>query len=1568
MVESSGTEALQADPAGDERPKEAPKRWVKIIKKTGKILFRTLLTVVVLMFALYILLRIPAVQTWVSQRAAAYLSKELKTKVTIGGVDIQFFKTIVLEDIYIEDRHQDTLLLAHKLKVDIDVFSLSQRYLKISSIALVDANLKVKKYRERGLNYRFILKYFQGTDTTHTKSKHPWKVELGDVSLTNVRFAYIDTRDTIDDPGMDYENIRISSLNAAIGNIEQLGGDSVRFKLKYLSAHEKSGFTLEGFSANVLSGEKHIQFENLDLRTHESRIGGFLNFRFDSIEDISDDFVHRVKLDGHLTNTTLEMADLIPFSTTLTGIHQKFKLAGDVSGTISRLRCKNVDIRFGQRSHIIGDFNFTGLPKISETDLDFKIKDLLTTKEDIESLPVTPFTSGEKIQVPPNIATLGDIHFKGGIDGFLDEFVTYGSFNTALGRAGFNNVAMWVGENDSLLHYEGDVTTENFNVGRFFDIDGMSLVSSNTHVTGRGVATSHLKADLSGQVQSLTYRDYPYHNIAVDGHMERNVFKGKFKVTDDNIDLDFKGDIDFSGKLPVMDFTAEIERAQLAKLHLLDTKDSVSLAAHGVNIHLTGNNIDNLDGTALVNTINYTRNDQLFTLGETWLQVGESGGIRKIYLDNDFINVNIQGQYQLLQLTQSLKELVSVYLPAYFPPGQQQQKNAKKPVEQNITFTVELKRNTAFANLLVPELHLSPYANFSGEFHSGTHTLIAHFSSDQPITYKNVRYEQPRFDVQSGPATCDVKLSMADMKISDSLHFSQIRFHGIAGSDTLGYALSWDNLAANHRNDGSFAGKLKFNSPKSIGMNLRQGNIHIEDSLWTVQGGNDLRLDSTRLSIQHLSFVSGTQAITADGVVSKDSSDQVTVTLERFNLENLNPFIVNTGLTLRGMINGKTNISNIYDSPIFSSNTDFTKLNVNSQTLGDGSLTASWNPVEKAVVLGGTFGNGFVDNLKFYGSYYPRDTVNSLDLSLEMQTMDLRMFAPYVKDYCSIFTGTYRGKMTIKGTPRKPILEGQLLVFSKEIRIDYLNIDVGFVEQPITIEDGAFHIENFHVYDKPVLESGMPGKPNDAVIYGNVFHDHLTNFQLDIDVELKNFQVLNTTAKQNSDYYGNVFASGYVNIFGFLNNISISVNAKSDSYRENAFSTRLSKFYIPMSNPEEVSENDFITFVKKQSGTDTIKVQERVRTSGITVNLDVQATPDMEVLVIFDEKVGDVISARGSGDLSIKVKPDGDLTINGDYTVEGGAYLFTLKNLINKPFSIARGSRISWSGDPYNAEVDLKAVYKVTAPVKVFFPDEQSDIYSRSYPVELGMNLTGNLMKPAIEFDIQLPTADRSIQDAVTRYTMTELERNRQAFSLLVLNQFMTPSEFRSPGSDAGSNNVASTTTNELLISQLNVWLEQISRDVDVKVKYRQNDQINQDELELYLGKALLNDRLTIDGSFGVVNQSKTTTQSASNIVGDVNVEYKITKDGKVRVRAFNKSNDNTLLTEAAPFTQGIGVFYREDFETFGDLYRRYRDWLLNDKKRREEKKKEEEKKKLEQQPPDPNKPDTDNTGAPPKT
>ena len=338
------------------------------------------------------------------------------------------------------------------------------------------------------------------------------------------------------------------------------------------------------------------------------------------------------------------------------------------------------------------------------------------------------------------------------------------------------------------------------------------------------------------------------------------------------------------------------------------------------------------------------------------------------------------------------------------------------------------------------------------------------------------------------------------------------------------------------------------------------------------------------------------------------------------------------------------------------------------------------------------------------------------------------------------------------------------------------------------------------------------------------------------------------------------------------------------------------------------------------------------------MNFDLEVTPDAEVQLVFDSKIGDIIKTTGTGNINLLINTLGDFRIYGDYTIEEGDYLFTLQNVINKRFNVREGGTITWNGDPTNASINLQAVYNVRTSLRNLFND---DTYSKRYPVECQLNLSNQLTNPDINLDILLPTADEETKNLLKNLLNTEDELNKQFLSLLVINSFMPdPNMSGSTESSTRTSDYApavGVTTSELLSNQLSYWLSQISNDFDIGFSYLPGDEITTNQVEVALSTQLLNDRVTINTNLDVGGQNINTnlnesTENTSNIVGDFSVDIKLTQSGKLRMKAFNRANDNRLY-ELAPYTQGIGLFYREDFNSFDELINRYWSKLFSKKK-----------------------------------
>jgi hypothetical protein len=384
---------------------------------------------------------------------------------------------------------------------------------------------------------------------------------------------------------------------------------------------------------------------------------------------------------------------------------------------------------------------------------------------------------------------------------------------------------------------------------------------------------------------------------------------------------------------------------------------------------------------------------------------------------------------------------------------------------------------------------------------------------------------------------------------------------------------------------------------------------------------------------------------------------------------------------------------------------------------------------------------------------------------------------------------------------------------------------------------------------------------------------------------------------------------------GNVENISIDVNANTD---------KNTHMYIPISSESDISENDYIRFVNKKSY-GIKKIVYKPDLSGIQLNINLDVTPDAEVQIMYDSKnYGDIIKAKGSGDIRMEVTTLGDFNMYGNYAIDEGDYLFSLRNLINKKFIIQQGSTIKFNGSPYDGIADINAIYHARTDLLPLFKEENSKdsaTYSKRIQVDCLLSMKDKILNPTLSFDIDLPNSDDDTKTLVKSAIPTDEDMNKQVFALLIMNSFYTPPNNGNYSSYV-SNGFSNTST-ELLSNQLSNWLSQISKKFDIGVNYRPGTQMTSDELQVALGTQLFNDRLSIDGNLGVSGSSQSSTQKTSNLVGDVNLEYKLTKDGHLRVKGYNKSNTVDLLNSNAPYTQGVGIIYSREFDALIDLFRR---------------------------------------------
>lgn len=1453
------------------------------------------------MFLFYIILHSSLVQTFLTKQIAAYLSKKLNTEVTVGGVDINLFKTVNLDNVFIRDQKKDTLLFVDRLRININDINFSQHNAFITGVKLYNPVVNLYLDSLRKMNYSFILSAFKGEKDTTASA--PWNIFIHSVEIENGNFTYKKYSAVPKEYGMNYNDICISKINLSIEKIK-LFEDSVHFSIEDIEAVEKSGLWLKHLSAGVAIDTNGIVFEDAMINTSSSRISARkMAFKMKSVDDL-DYFETKVKMDIDMNPSLIGAVDISYFASDLKGLKEKVVFSGRIKGTVSDLRTRNMKIRYRDQTYIAGNLTLTGLPEIDETFMMMEFSELSTSATDLSRIPVPPFDKHNTLNVPGEINRMGKIFYKGQLTGFINDFVAYGDMKSNVGNL-ITDISIKQDATSGYTNFKGHLVTEKFDLGQMLGIkETVGPLSLDAKVDGR-TKENKLSAKIDGLVKDIVVKDYTYKNINIEGDVTESAFNGSFNVEDPNLKLGFLGKIDYSGKIPVFDFTADVSHARLKNLHITKN-DSLADLSFLLSARLSGDDLNNISGKIELFSLKYKSVRTIADFGYTSL-VSEKNtdGTSSFVLSSDALDARLEGKIRFDELMPVIDKIIRVYAPSVHLAESTGEKNILPLFDDDWNFTASVKNIDPVTEEFVPGLKIEKGTKIEAGISAKNNKIDVKIKNGN-ISYEGISFEKPELSVSTENQALHYAVFTNKIGLTPTINMRNVVLEGNLQNNDGMIEVSWNNPdTVVYKGNLSFNYKLNEIPGKQIPSLFVEANpsmLVFSGMDWYLNDASAFISDSL-INIKQMTLNHESQYIYINGDISNKSADTLNILLNQMDLTNSNLFMKNTGLELDGTISGAARFSGLMGKATLLANVNVDSLKINKEDLGFASLKSEWDNFSDQILISGNTRRGNIKTLDFSGKYI---TDGTIDFNVTLDKLRLNLIEPFIKTAVCDVRGIASGDLRITGKAVDPKMEGIIKVQKASFMVSYLQCRYNFTSD-ITISPASIMVRNLDLYD-------MDG--NKAVVNGSIQHENFGNMKFQLSLTTDRFLFLNTNEKDNELFYGKAYASGVVGISGTPENVDIEVNAKTD---------RNTKFYVPLSSGSEVTEQKFIHFVNTSKDTALLEDQQKIDLTGIQLNLNLQVTSDAEAQIIFDSKVGDVIRGKGNGNLRLVITPAGDFNMFGDYTIESGDYLFTLQNVINKRFEVEKGGTISWNGDPYMAILDITAAYKLKASLYDLMLDSA---YKQRVPVECVLNMRNNLMKPDFQFAIKLSESDTKPNSVISSLSNEEL--NKQIISLLVLNRFVTPESFKGGAqvTETRSGNAVGMNSSELLSNQLSHWLSQISKDFDIGVNYRPGDELTHDEVELALSTQILNDRVTLNGNVGVGGNQAT---QSNNFVGDFEVDVKINKSGKLMVKGFNRSNTD-IINDTAPYTQGLGLFYREDFDSFDELLKRYWQGLFRKK------------------------------------
>jgi hypothetical protein len=688
----------------------------------------------------------------------------------------------------------------------------------------------------------------------------------------------------------------------------------------------------------------------------------------------------------------------------------------------------------------------------------------------------------------------------------------------------------------------------------------------------------------------------------------------------------------------------------------------------------------------------------------------------------------------------------------------------------------------------------------------------------------------------------------------------------------------------------------------------------VGDSLWTIQS-KEIRYEDGIVNVSHFYVGNDVQHVSLNGTVSPNPADSLVAELSNANISYILNLVNFHSVEFDGRASGRIVASAILGNMVANAHLYVRRFLFEQGNLGNMTLDASYTKESGKILI-----DGICDDREAYAQTLLNGYVipSPGEIFLDIRAQDSRL------EFMESFCGSFMGDTNLRGTgnvllfgPFSNInLQGKLYA-SGSFTLKPTNCRYTLPGDSITFIPDDIQFHDLTLYDP----SG-----NSATLTGAIHHRHLTQMSYDLWASTSRFLAYDIpTLRDEETFCGRATINGDISIHGKGNELMITADALP-----------LAGTYLTYnaSSPDAIRSGEIITWRSAHRDSllthdDTTGDKHSISLldagndrTNIRFDFNIHANPDARLHLIMDQTTGDFVDLFGNGDLQVKYYNKGSLDIFGNYTVSHGKYKMTIQNLLRRDFTFQQGGTITFGGDPYDAALNMKAVYALNS-VPLSDLNIGSSFKSNNVPVNCIMNISGTPAKPVVDFGLELPSLSTDAQQMVNSVINSEELMNQQVLYLLAIGRF-----YAGDNADNSSRPDASGQTGQTslalqsflsgtLSQQFNSIMERLMSQLSKKNTWTfganvatGNEGMSNAEYEGLLSGKLFNNRLLFDGQFGYRDNVSTNTQS---FIGDFTIKYLLTPSGTIALKAYNQTNDR-YFTRNSLNTQGIGIVFQKEF------------------------------------------------------
>jgi len=1441
-------------------------------------------------------LNIPVIQEKISRIASGKLRETLGVPVEIEGVDFELFNKLIIRGIYLEDRQGEALFQARRLAVGFDFLPLFKGKLRFSSAQLFSFQFNLSKENDDSpLNIQFVIDAFASKDTI--KKENNIDLAIKNLSLRRGDFTY-NVKSAPQTKGIfNAKHIEINNIATRI-SIDRLTSSELVADINGLSFNEKSGLIVRRMALDLNYSKDSATIKKMNVLLPQSSLlleNITANFNHD---ENSNTLIKDTEISLQISPSTICLKDLKSLVPAFANYRDLLAFEGKLSGKMNQLKLDNFLLTDGDKLLVRANMEVENLFNSNNTFIRGAVKQSFIAASEITKIANN--FSDKPIELPEHISRLGDIRFEGEISGYFQHLTAYGLFKTGVGNI---RTDIQIGKNNTNF-IKGEIKSQDLNLNKLLSNDNYGMANFEISVDAQQNRNNKYEGSVDARIKEIEFKQYTYENINLKGNFTETSFNGILNIDSPEGKLLSEGFVQLNGNKSIFNFSAQAQHIKLDKLNLSKKYKDSDLSLN-LNVNFTGNNIDNLLGYINIKDVRFSTERGEYNLDSLTLSSQISDSNNKILsITSDLVSGNITGQYSFNDIVPALMETGNAFLPAVIKTSQ------KKIVsENNFNIDITIKDTEEFSHILDLPFVLYDETKIQGNYDHESNKFKLEVSSPKS-GFNKMLFENCFIDLEKqNNETALLKVNATNTK-KDKRNTIAATFT-IAGNK-IDSKLIWNSKQDPY--NGLFDLSTQFTEqtgafPLKTEINFSDSKVTFKDSIWSINP-SQIVLDSAKIKINQLSIDHADQFVKVNGIISKQPSDSLFVNLNKVDLDYIFDILSIRTFELGGKVSGYAVANDVYHTRQLSTRLNVENFSFNKSVIGNLKLSGIWDDTQQGIQLLGDAQKNDSSNLKVNGMLYP--IKQTLNLNFDAQNVNATFLRRYLDQVAKNLSGLLTGKVNLFGNFSDVTLAGDAFVKNGSFGVDFLNTTYTFSDY-VHLKPDEISIKNATFYD----QFGRK-----ALVNGTVKHKYLSDFKFSADIIVDNFLVFNATERKNPFFFGSAFGTGSVNIRGDENLINFDVKLRSDEK---------TKITLNLMEQNDIEEYDFINFISKKEKEpqplDKILTQltnkpvylvKKESGTDIKFNLQLTATPDATIEMIMDPVSGDKIKGYGEGNLNIQYGTTSPLKLFGKYTLEKGIYNFSFQQAFYREFQIREGSSISFNGDPFGAILDMEAVYSLTANISDLSESLAQEASRLNIPVNCILKIKGEMERPDIKFDIELPNSTEDLERQIKALINTEDMMNRQIVYLMVLNKFYTQ-DVGAASPTQKSNDFASLAASSIS-SQLSSILGSFNENIRIGTVFSTNTgDFSDTEMALILSSQLLNNRLIINGNFGYRDNPFTN----SSFIGDFDLEYKLTKAGDIRLRAYNHYNDRFSFLRTAYTTQGIGLLYRKDFNNFRYILRK---------------------------------------------